>query len=236
MARRNKLDRFADNADRENVIEPGKPLYGNVKGAWRQKVFGNDHPIVLEIGCGRGEYTVGLARDDKKKNFVGIDIKGDRIWYGSGWAQEEGLENVAFLRIKVEEIDQFFVENEVDEIWITFPGPRPKKSQAKKRLTSPRFLDLYKSILKPAGVVHLKTDSDLMFEYTLEQIHDRVDIELLEKVSDVHEEAHSAASIKTRFEERFMAQGIPIKYVRFKFISPLTKPSILSIITSLFRN
>ena len=235
MGRRGKKERFADNAQRDNIIEPGKDLYSQIKGNWRSLYFKNDAPIVLELGCGRGEYTVGLARENADKNYVGVDIKGDRIWYGSQWAIDEGLKNVAFLRVRIEEIDQFFASDEVDEIWLTFPGPRPKKSQAKKRLTAPRFLDLYKSILKPGGVVHLKTDSDLMFSYTLDVLEQRDDVEQLEKVDDIYESNHPATAIQTRFEGKFLKTSKTIKYLRFRFVSPLTKRSVFSIITSLFQ-
>ncbi|MBT4857289.1 tRNA (guanosine(46)-N7)-methyltransferase TrmB [Candidatus Uhrbacteria bacterium] len=236
MGRRNKLDRFADNEKRPNVIEPGKDLYEKIKGHWRDLYFKNDLPIVVEIGCGKGEYTIGLSRDDQAKNYIGVDIKGERIWYGSASALEEGLTNVAFLRTRVEQIGQFFEDDEVDEIWITFPGPRPKKSQAHRRLTATRFLESYKKMLKKDGVIHLKTDSDLMFEYTLEILADRSDVELLESVYDVYAANHWATAIQTRFEKKFMATGKTIKYLRFRFIPGLTKRSIFTIITSLFKD
>lgn len=235
MGRKGKLPRFADNAGRENIIEPGKALYEKICGNWRSLYFKNDHPIVLELGCGRGEYTVALAKEHGRKNFVGVDIKGDRIWYGSGWALEQGLENVAFLRAYIDQIDQFFAVDEVDEIWLTFPGPRPKKKQAKKRLTAPRFLDSYKAILKPGGVIHLKTDSDLLYAFTKEVLADRSDVEVLEDVSDIYAVNHGQTQIQTRFEETFLAKGKTIKYLQFRFVKGLTKRRIFTIITSLFQ-
>ena len=141
---RQKLARFAANAASRNVIEPGKDQFGKLQGKWGQEIFGNDHPIVLEIGCGRGEYTVGLAAHYPEKNFIGIDIKGARIWRGSLTAQEQGLHNVAFLRAYVQQIGEHFAQHEVAEIWITFPDPRPRTVDVKRRLTSPRFLNMYR--------------------------------------------------------------------------------------------
>jgi len=235
MGRKGKLPRFADNAGRENIIEPGKDLYEKIRGNWRSLYFKNDHPIVLELGCGRGEYTVALAKEHGKKNFVGVDIKGDRLWHGSGWALQRGLSNVAFLRAYIDQIETFFAPREVDEIWLTFPGPRPKKKQAKKRLTAPKFLIMYKSILKRGGFVHLKTDSDLMYEYTKEVLAQRDDVEILEDTADIYAVEHPQTKIQTRFEKAFLAKGKSIKYLRFRFSQGLTKPSLFSIITSLFR-
>lgn len=234
MARKGKKPRFADNAKRANIIESGKGLYGQIKGNWRALYFKNDAPIVLELGCGRGEYTVGLAREDSRRNYVGVDIKGDRIWYGSGWALEEGLENVAFLRTYIDNIDQFFAKDEVDEIWLTFPGPRPKKSQAKKRLTAPRFLDLYKTILKPGGVVHLKTDSDLLYQFTKGILADRRDVKILEVVPDIYAVKHPATAIQTRFEGTFLEEGKTIKYIRFQFLHHKKKTKKHRLLSTLF--
>ena len=135
---RQKRKKFAENELRDNIVQPGKEKFGQLKSRWGEVQFGNDNPIVLELGCGRGEYTVGLARLFPDKNFIGVDIKGDRMFKGSKAAEEEGLENVAFLRIMIQDIEEHFAENEVDEIWVTFPDPRPKKRDAKRRHTSPR--------------------------------------------------------------------------------------------------
>ncbi len=218
---RQKLIRFHENAKLENIIEPGKPLYDKIKGAWQDLFFKNTNPVVIEIGCGRGDYTVGLAREFSNKNFIGIDVKGDRIWFGAKAAQEEELENVAFLRTRIELLNQFFAQNEVDEIWITFPGPRPRKREANRRLTTNKFLDIYKNILTSGGTVHLKTDSDFAYEFTKEILADRDDIEIIVDTSSLYDsklvDIHHG--IKTHFEKRFLAQGKKIKYLAFRFLN-----------------
>ncbi len=215
---RKKLKFFADNKTRPNIIEAGKPLFESNRGHWSD-YFGNDLPIVLEVGCGRGDYTVGLAAVNQDKNFIGVDIKGDRLWYGSGLALEKNLTNVAFLRTQIELLGEFFEPGEVAEIWITFPGPRPKKKQAKKRLTAQKFLDIYKKILSPQGTIHLKTDSDELFEFTLETLADRNDIKDLISVSNLYASSnyYEAKAIQTHFEKRFLAANKQIKYIQFSF-------------------
>ena len=217
---RKKLIRFTENLAQDNIIEPKERGTNPIKGKWGQLYFNNSNPIVLELGCGRGEYTIGLARKYPNKNFIGIDIKGDRIWFGSQSAKELQLSNVAFLRDQIENLNDFFESDEVSEIWITFPGPRPKESHAKKRLTSPRFLELYKQILNKEGVVNFKTDSEALFEYTLEVLSERSDIVGLESIKDLYNEPNfdEAKSIQTHFEERFIKEGKTIKYIRFSFI------------------
>ncbi|MBD1396039.1 tRNA (guanosine(46)-N7)-methyltransferase TrmB [Pontibacter sp. JH31] len=214
---RSKLEKFAAIAERENVVEPGDELYGQLKGKWRQEFFENGNPLVLEIGCGRGEYTVGMARLFPDKNYIGLDIKGARIWKGSTMAQEEDLHNVGFLRTFIENLEDNFAEGEVDEIWVTFPDPRPRDRDIKRRLTSPRFLDLYAKILKPGGIVHLKTDNQMLFEYTLEVLQERQPKELLSTAdlyqSDLQEHT---MGIFTTYEKRYLEEGITIKYLQFK--------------------
>ena len=214
---RSKLEKFAAIAERENVVEPGEELYGQLKGQWRQEFFENDNPLVLEIGCGRGEYTVGMARLFPEKNFIGLDIKGARIWKGSTMAQEENLHNVGFLRTFIENLEDNFAEGEVDEIWVTFPDPRPRDRDIKRRLTSPRFLDLYAKILKPGGIVHLKTDNQMLFDYTLEVLNERQPKDLLSTAdlyqSDLQEHT---MGIYTTYEKRYLEEGITIKYLQFK--------------------
>ncbi|SIQ91730.1 tRNA (guanosine(46)-N7)-methyltransferase TrmB [Pontibacter lucknowensis] len=214
---RSKLAKFAAIAERENVIEPEGELYGQLKGKWRDEFFENDKPLILEIGCGRGEYTVGMARLFPDKNFLGLDIKGARIWKGSSLAEEEDLHNVAFLRTFIENLEDNFAEGEVDEIWVTFPDPRPKDRDIKRRLTSPRFLDLYAKILKPGGILHLKTDNQMLFDYTLEVLQERNPKELLYTHdlynSDLQEHT---MGIYTTYEKRYLAEGITIKYLQYK--------------------
>lgn len=216
---KSKLQRFAIIAQRENVIEPGKELFENVKGNWNTAYFHNEHPITLELACGRGEYSIALAENFPDRNFIGVDKKGDRIWKGSTWAVERGLANVAFLRTQILNLTSFFAVHEADEIWITFPDPRPRKRDIKRRLTSPRFLDMYKQIVRPGGWVRLKTDNTLLFDYTLAVLQDRHDIRELVFThnlyqSDLRTECYD---IKTRYEELFSAQGEVIKYLRFCF-------------------
>lgn len=214
---RSKLQKFAAIAECDNVIQDGDELYGNIAGKWRALQFNNNNPIVMEVGCGRGEYTIGMARLHPEKNFIGTDIKGARIWKGSSVAIEEELNNVAFLRTYVERIEDQFAEHEIDEIWITFPDPRPKDRDIKKRLTSPGFLDRYTRILKPGGIVHLKTDNLGLYEYTLEVLQEK-------KVKDMFYTAdlynsdlqEHTMGIYTTYEKRYLAEGVPIKYLQFK--------------------
>lgn len=217
---RSKLAKFAAIGDRENVIEPGDELYGDIKGKWREIQFENSNPIVLEVGCGRGEYTVGMAQLFPEKNFIGSDIKGARLWKGSTMAEEEDLDNVAFLRTFIEQLEDNFAPQEVDEIWITFPDPRPRDRDIKRRLTSPRFLDIYRKILKLGGILHLKTDNQGLFDYTLEVLQERSSqIEELIYTNDLYnsELQEHTMGIYTTYEKRYIAEEIPIKYLQFRF-------------------
>lgn len=214
-----KQERFKIIEERGNVIEPSKPLYQVIKGRWNSEYFKNNAPITLELACGRGEYTVGLAKLFSVKNFIGVDIKGERIWKGSTWAVEQNLSNVAFLRTHIMMIENFFNQGEVSEIWITFPDPRPKKRDVKRRLTSPRFIDMYKKLVRPGSYVRLKTDNTNLYEYTLEEIQNRNDIADLKFTSDVYnsELRGECFDIKTKYEEVFAEKGERIKYLRFTF-------------------
>ena len=214
---RSKLAKFATIAERENVVQDGDENYGKLAGKWRSEHFGNNNPIVLEVGCGRGEYTVGMARLHPEKNFIGIDIKGNRIWKGSSLAVEEGLENVAFLRTFIETVSDHFAEGEVDEIWITFPDPRPKDRDIKRRLTSPRFQEMYKFMLKHDGIIHLKTDNQPLFDYTLEVLQDRK-IKHLVSTTDLYTSdlQEHTMGIYTTYEKRYLSEGIAIKYLQYK--------------------
>jgi len=213
-----KLERFKIIEERENVIEPSKLEYTQMKGRWRS-FFNNEQPITVELACGRGEYAVGLASYFQNRNFIGVDIKGDRIWKGSTWAVEKGLKNVAFLRTQILMIENFFNPDEVDEIWITFPDPRPRKRDIKRRLTSPRFLSMYKKILRSGGWVRLKTDNTVLFNYTLEELQNREDVRDLVFTHQLYGSPWQAEcyDIKTRYEEEFTAKGEAIKYLRFSF-------------------
>lgn len=218
MSRR-KLKKFAEVAERHNVIEPSKDIYDKIKGNWNKEIFKNSNPITLELACGRGEYTIGLGRKFPEVNHIGIDIKGDRIWKGSSIAIEEGLENVAFLRTHMLELNNFFKKGEPNEIWITFPDPRPRDRDEKRRVTHDRYLDIYKNIIANGGVVRLKTDNTELFEYTLEVLKGRNDIVSLEYTFDLYhseykEECHD---IRTRYEKKFSEEGHDIKYLRFSF-------------------
>jgi tRNA (guanine-N7-)-methyltransferase len=214
-----KLERFKEIETLPNVIEPSKENYHYVRGKWNEDFFKNENPITIELACGRGEYTVGLARLFPNNNYIGVDIKGERIWKGSSQAQQEGLTNVGFLRTMILLIENFFDEKEVNEIWITFPDPRPRKRDIKRRLTSPRFLSMYKRMLKPGGYVRLKTDNTGLYEYSLEELQNRNDIDDLQFTDDVYNSPlrPECFDIKTRFEQQFASKGEKIKYLRFRF-------------------
>ena len=213
---RRKNHRFLQNAESQNVIEKGKPLYKTIRGQWRSAYFNNENPIVLELACGKGEYTVGLAQAFPNTNFIGVDIKGDRIARGAGIAQALDLSNVAFLRTDINFLQEFFVENEVDEIWITFPDPQPRPKQEKHRLTHPRFLEIYKQILVPGGTFHLKTDNPELFSYSLEQVKSVGDV--LHYTTDLYNSPLNQIhiGIKTTYEQLFFNKGFTINYLQCK--------------------
>ena len=222
MGSKNKLKRFRENETFPNVIQPEREdaLAGNfnLKGKWGKEFFKNDNPIVLELGCGKGEYTVGLARRYPNTNFIGIDIKGARFWRGAKTALEENINNAGFLRTQIEIIDQFFDENEVSEIWITFPDPQIKYKRTKHRLTNSEFLQLYKKILKPDGVVNLKTDSEFMHGYTLGLLHGEGHEVIYANHNVYRNEGAPAAvtAIQTFYEEQYLELNKPITYIQFK--------------------
>lgn len=228
MSKRNKLQKFTELLTFPNVYENFNPkapqLHGlngvpvNLKGRWCSEHFANDNPIVLELACGRGEYTLDMARSSPNRNFIGVDVKGARIWKGAGIALQEDLENVAFLRTRIEQIDLFFAPGEVDEIWITFPDPFLRKSKANRRLTASRFLGLYKKILQPDGLIHLKTDEPQLYQYTLEVLKSYKGAHLLYYDNDIYaqELPMPELDIKTYYERMHLAEGKTIKYIRFK--------------------
>lgn len=215
---KNKLRKFEDMNTYSHVFQyPFTVLQEKgfeMKGKWNESFFGNSRPVVIELGCGKGEYTVGLAKLFPEKNFIGIDIKGARIWSGATQAQRENLKNVAFIRTHIELIDCFFASGEVSEIWLSFPNPQMRK--VNKRLTSTRFMKLYSRILKENGEIHLKTDSNFMFTYTCEMVkanHFPVSVQ----TGNLYESqlADEILSIRTFYEQQWLDQGISIKYIRF---------------------
>lgn len=211
---RRKLKKFADNAQNRNVIEPGKALYDTIKGQWKE-FFGNDNPITVELACGKGDYTLGLGRQFPERNFIGVDIKGSRIWNGSIQALEEGLNNIAFLRTQILEIENFFAPGEIDEIWITFPDPRPRDRDEKRRLTHPRFLYIYQQLLKEGGWLRLKTDDRPLFDYSLETVQ-QMPISDFEFTHNVYESPLLAEhyGVQTTYEKKFLEEGRIINYLR----------------------
>lgn len=228
---KNKLKKFAEMETFHNVFQPP---YEPMAGHWRDRYFQNDHPIVLELGCGRGEYTVGMAERYPEKNFIGVDIKGARMWAGAKEAEQKELKNVAFLRTNIEFITEFFAADEVDEIWITFCDPQMKK--ATKRLTSTYFMQRYQRIVKPNGLVHLKTDSPFLYTYTTEMLRLNP-YPVLCTTDDLYGEKSDEATVpvqgkeialyadaralQTHYEKQWLDRGMSIKYIEWQ-LSPLT--------------
>lgn len=216
---KNKLAKFEEMKTFEHVVQAPYNAVGHndfhLKGEWANRFFKNENPIVLELGCGKGEYTVELAGRFPEKNFIGVDIKGARLWKGAKIALQKELKNVAFLRTNIEIIDQFFGLAEVDEIWLTFPDPQMKK--IRKRLTSTFFLNKYKSFLKKSGTIHLKTDSNFQFSYTRELAH-KNNFEILAETDSLYDSAvlNETLQIKTFYEKQWLSRGINIKYLAFQ--------------------
>ena len=222
MGSKNKLKRFQENALFSNVLQPERETLEkdqfSLKGQWRASYFKNNNPIVLELGCGKGEYSVHLASAEPQKNFIGIDIKGARFWRGAKSALEENRQNVCFLRAQIELIETIFGPQEVDEIWITFPDPQIKFKRTKHRLTQPAFLNRYKHIIKPKGYIHLKTDSEFLYGYTLGLIEkgwgklDYAHHDIYQNVNAPLE----ATAVQTFYEKKFLDVNKPITYIKFQ--------------------
>jgi tRNA (guanine-N7-)-methyltransferase len=216
---RKKLVRFAQNEVNPNVVQAGKPIFDQIKGQWNTLQFANDQPLVVELACGRGEFTLGLGRQYPNQNFIGVDIKGSRIWKGSSSATAEGIHTVAFLRTQIQQLQDFFAPGEISELWITFPDPFPRDGDEKRRLTSPKFLEMYKQLVKAGGLIHFKTDNTGLYEYTDLVLKDRPDCQIHYNTADFYEselrEAHHG--IKTRYEKIFSDKGEKIKYIQFSF-------------------
>ncbi|MGG7034065.1 MAG: tRNA (guanosine(46)-N7)-methyltransferase TrmB [Flavobacterium sp.] len=222
MGSKNKLKRFRENETFGNVFQPTREevVSGSfpLKGKWNAEFFKNDNPIILELGCGKGEYSVGLAEKYPNKNFIGIDVKGARFWRGAKTAVETGMKNVAFVRTQIELINHIFAENEVSEIWITFPDPQIKYKRTKHRMTGTEFLKLYKKILRPDGVMNLKTDSEFMHGYTLGLLHGEGH-EVLYANHNIYKNEGSpeeVTSIQTFYEKQYLEINKAITYIRFK--------------------
>lgn len=213
---KDKIRRFAEISTFSNVkqLEEGKILKGN----WAESQFKNNNPIILELACGKGEYSVNLAKHYPDKNFIGIDYKGNRIWRGAKTALDENINNVAFLRIQIENILDYFSEDEVSEIWITFPDPQPQLSREKKRLTFPKFLEKYRTIVSKPGLVHLKTDNDDLYSYTLETI-EKLGLHPQIHTNDLYNSIflNEILSIKTYYEKKYLSKDKNINYLQFKF-------------------
>jgi tRNA (guanine-N7-)-methyltransferase len=226
---RSKLQRFEENKTLENLFQPSYDEVKSgffLKGKWRSLYFKNNNPIVLELGCGKGEYTVALAEKYPNKNFVGVDIKGSRLWVGCKRALSKDLKNTAFIRRHISIIDMLFDKEEVDEIWITFPDPHLREREAKRRLTSPEFITRYNRILKPHGIIHLKTDSSELYNYT-KQVVEEHQLTIVHESADVYAQKLEGpvTEIQTYYESMWLEQGLSIKYISFIPLSHI-KPEL----------
>jgi tRNA (guanine-N7-)-methyltransferase len=218
-----KLQRFAENATFNHFFQPGWEELSagfSLRGKWNTDFFGNNNPVIIEMGCGKGEYTVDLSVKYPARNFIGIDKKGARMWRGAKTSNEEKRTNVAFVRTRAENISSVFGPDEVDEIWITFPEPQPNSPRHSKRFTSPEFIERYRKLLKPGGIIHLKTDNDMFYHYTLDVILEG-EHALLYKIDDLYAnindpEVKDVVDVQTHYEKIWLAQGLTIKYLKFR--------------------
>ena len=218
---KNKLRKFREMDTFKNVVQPKSTFLDqdiDLKGRWNKDFFKNNNPIVIELGCGKGEYSVGLAERYPEKNFIGIDIKGNRLWKGATVATNQQLNNIGFLRLSIQNIKFCFTEGEVDEIWITFPDPQIKRRRSSKRLTHPSFLHLYKNILCPNGFIHLKTDSRFLYGYTMGILNDSF-YKIYDSTHDLYSSSmeRNDIDIITFYEKKFLDLGLPINYIKFGF-------------------
>ncbi|WP_120274297.1 tRNA (guanosine(46)-N7)-methyltransferase TrmB [Mangrovibacterium diazotrophicum] len=216
---KNKLKKFAEMETFTNVVQspmqhPGQADH-ELKGKWNTEFFKSNQPLTLELGCGKGEYSVSQAKFNPLKNFIGVDIKGARMWKGAKLAVEQGITNVGFLRTSIEIIDKFFAEGEVQEIWITFPDPQMKSTR--RRLTATNFMEIYRRILAPGGIIHLKTDSNFQYQYTLEMVKEN-GFEIVANTDNLYQSEllDDVLSIQTFYEKQWRERGIDIKYLAFK--------------------
>ncbi|MCB0503133.1 MAG: tRNA (guanosine(46)-N7)-methyltransferase TrmB [Bacteroidetes bacterium] len=211
---KNKLEKFAELKEMSNVFEKD----GQMKGKWNSHYFKNQGKITLELACGKGDYALGLAQLFPEDNFIGMDIKGNRIWTAATRAGDHNLENVCFIRDQIDHLADYFEPGEVDEIWITFADPFLQPGRARRRLTSPKFLEIYKPILKKGGVINLKTDSDLLYQFTLETIQE-LGLKIIHNYPDIYQSkvTHLTYDIQTYYEQKHLKNGLTIKYVSFTY-------------------
>jgi len=218
---KNKLARWAELGTFDKVIQHDNKIgFGKehqLRGKWNSEIFKNQNPLIIELGCGRGEYTTALSQKFPDQNFIGVDIKGARMWRGAKTAHEDNLMNAAFLRTRIEFINSFFAEDEVDEIWLTFPDPQLDKKNSNKRLTCPWFLNIYRQFLKDGGIIHLKTDNYELFNYT-KKLAQRNGLTVITATTDLHSEitGDDILRIRTHYEEIFLKQGLKINYLAFR--------------------
>ena len=225
MGSKNKLKRFKENLTFKNVIQPSREILVDnnfeYKGKWNDLFFKNNNPIIIELGCGKGEYSTKLAKLNPEKNFIGIDIKGARFWRGAKTAVDEGLNNIAFVRSQIELIDKIFSKGEVSEIWITFPDPQIKFKREKHRIINLKFINLYKNILVPNGIINLKTDSEFLHGYMLGLIKSTKFLELIYSNHNIYKNSGApddVLSIQTFYELKFLKQKKPITFINFKVL------------------